>query len=156
MHFGFALDSWSIDLWDVDLLDTDLDLLVGHSLIQTSPVNILFVSRTSSRRLQQNNCSSSKTSRRRICKASSSCLRWRKIVMLKTCWRRFQCMSWRCLQDVLKINKFLLGYIVLPYLDTSFSGSKIRHLFVYGLTIFINLHLLDAKLPIMANFAITL
>ena len=62
-------------------------------------------------------------------------------------------MSSRCVED----QQIFTGiYSFLPYLDTSFSGSKIRHLFVYGLTIFINLHLLDAKLPIMANFAITL
>ena len=30
MHFGFALDSWTIDLWDIDLLDTNLNLLVGY------------------------------------------------------------------------------------------------------------------------------
>ena len=33
----------------------------------------------------------------------------RKIVTLKTCWRRLQDMSWRRLQDVLKTNKCLLG-----------------------------------------------
>ena len=49
MHFGFVLDSWNVDSWDIDLLDTDLDLLVGHGEIQISPVNILFVSKTSSR-----------------------------------------------------------------------------------------------------------
>ena len=49
MHFGFALDSSNINLWDIDLLDIDLDLLVGHGYIQISPVNILFVSKTSSR-----------------------------------------------------------------------------------------------------------
>ena len=52
MHFGFALDSWNIDLWDIDLIDTDLYLFVSHGYIQISPVNILFSSKTSSRRLQ--------------------------------------------------------------------------------------------------------
>ena len=33
----------------------------------------------------------------------------RKIVTLKTCWRRLQDISWRRLQDVLKTNKCLLG-----------------------------------------------
>ena len=33
----------------------------------------------------------------------------RKIVTLKTCWRRLQEISWRRLQDVLKTNKCLLG-----------------------------------------------
>ena len=66
MHFGFALDPWNRDLRDTDLLDTDLDLLAGHGEIQISPVNILFVSKTSSRRLQCNNFLSSKMSSRRL------------------------------------------------------------------------------------------
>ena len=80
-HFGFALDLSDIDLWNIDLLDTHLDLLDT-----ISPVNILFASKTSSRRLGR-----------------------RKIVTLKTCWRRLQDISWRRLQDVLKTNKCLLG-----------------------------------------------
>ena len=51
----------------------------------------------SSRRLQRNNFSSSKTSSRLLqhvfktfCKTSSRRLGRRKIVMLKTCWRRLQ------------------------------------------------------------------
>ena len=48
MHFGFAIDSSDIDLWDTDLLDADLDLL---DINIPSPVNILFVSKTSWRRL---------------------------------------------------------------------------------------------------------
>ena len=48
MRFGFALDSLNIDLWDIDLLDTDLDLLDADI---HGPVNILFVSKTSWRRL---------------------------------------------------------------------------------------------------------
>ena len=48
MRFGFALDSLNIDLWDIDLFDTDLDLLDAYI---HGPVNILFVSRTSWRRL---------------------------------------------------------------------------------------------------------
>ena len=43
MHFGFALDLPGIDLSGIDLLDTRLGLF---------PVNILFVSITSSRHLQ--------------------------------------------------------------------------------------------------------
>ena len=54
-----------------------------------------------------------KTSSRRLRKTSSRRLGRRKIVMLKTCWRRLQGMSWRRLQDVLKPNKCLLG---CPYL----------------------------------------
>ena len=58
MHFGLALNSWNIDLWDIDVLGTDLDLLIDHSLIQISPVNILFVSETSWRHLQDMSCRS--------------------------------------------------------------------------------------------------
>ena len=47
MHFGFALDLSDIDLWNIDLLDTHLDLLDTDI-----PRNILFVSETSSRYLQ--------------------------------------------------------------------------------------------------------
>ena len=47
MHFEFALDSPDIDLWNIDLVDTYLDLRY-----KVVPVNILFVSKTSSRRLQ--------------------------------------------------------------------------------------------------------
>ena len=118
MHFGFTLNSSDIDLWNIDLLDEHLDLVD-----KITPLNILFVSKTfcrhlqdmssrrlqdmpwrclqdvfktSSRRLQRNNFSSSKTS-------------WkRKIVSLKTYWRRLQDMSWRHLEDVLKTNKYLL------------------------------------------------
>ena len=63
----------------------------------------------SSRRLQRNNFSSSKTSSRRLArglenvfKTSSRRLGRRKIVTLKTCWRR--------LQDVLRTNKCLVGH----------------------------------------------
>ena len=63
------------------------------------------VFKTSSRRLQRNNFSSSKTSSRRLCKTSSR----RKIVTLKTCWR--------CLQDVFKTNRCLLGYIGQKFTD---------------------------------------
>ena len=48
-----------------------------------------------------------------VFKTSSRRLGRRKIVTLKTCWRRLQGMSWRRLQDVLKPNKCLLG---CPYL----------------------------------------
>ena len=49
-----------------------------------------------------------------VLKTSSLKKFWRrlgrgKIVTLKICWRRFQGMSWRRLQDVLKTNKCLLG-----------------------------------------------
>ena len=77
------------------------------------------------RRLQCNNCLSFlqdvlrrfqdvlrdvfKTSSKRLCKTSSRRLGRPKILTLKTCWMRFQDMSWRSLQDVFKTNKCLLG-----------------------------------------------
>ena len=96
MHFGFALELSGIDLWNIDLLYTHLDLL------DTDIHSILFFSIVSSRRLQdmslrhrqgmssrslqRNDFSSSKTS----CKMSSRRLRRNKIVTLKKCWRRLQ------------------------------------------------------------------
>ena len=124
MHFGFTLNSSDIDLWNIDLLDEHLDLVD-----KITPLNILFVSKTfcrhlqdmssrrlqdmpwrclqdvfktSSRRLQRNNFSSSKTSSRclqdvlrEVLKKSSRRLGRCKIVTLKTSWRRLQDMSWR-------------------------------------------------------------
>ena len=74
MHFGFALELSDIDLRNADLLDTHLGLLNPKISMQISPVSILFVSikslrglqDMSSRRLQRNNFSSSKTSSRRL------------------------------------------------------------------------------------------
>ena len=76
-----------------------------------------YVFRTFSRRLQDVFCvtffclprSLQDVFARRLCKMSSRRLGRRKIVMLKTCWRRLQDMSWRGLQDVFKTNKCLLG-----------------------------------------------
>ena len=66
---------------------------------------------TSSRRLQD----VFKTSSRRfqdVFKTSSRRLGRRKIVTLKTCWKRLQDMPSRRLQDVLKTNKCLLGCVL--------------------------------------------
>ena len=138
MHFGFALELSDIDLWNTDLLDTHLGLLNPEISIQISPVSILFVSIKSlrglqdmssrhlqdvfsvtifrlPRRLQDVLQEVFKTSSKRLCKTSSRRLGRRKIVTLKTCWRRFQDMSGRRLQDVFKTNKFLLGYHLCFY-----------------------------------------
>ena len=84
----------------------------------------MFVSKTSSRHLQRNNFSSSKTFWRHLarrlddilktfsrclCKTSSRSLGRRKIVTLKTCSRRLQDISWRRFQDVFNTNKCFLG-----------------------------------------------
>ena len=123
MHFAFVLELSNIDLWNIDFLGTHLDLLDT-----VSPVSILFVSVMSSRRLQdmssrhlQNMSSrhvfkiSWKHLQRNIflsSKTSSRLLVRRKIVTLKTCWRRFQDMSWRRLQD-----------------QQMFVGKRLRHRF---------------------------
>ena len=81
------------------------------------------VCKTSWRRLQHNNFSSSNTSWRildvvlKMSREMSSRrlqdvfkrLGRRKIITLKKCWRRPQDMFWRRLQDVFKTNKCLLG-----------------------------------------------
>ena len=46
MHFGFALVPSDTDLWNIDLLDAHLDLLD-----KISQVNMLLVSKKSSKRL---------------------------------------------------------------------------------------------------------
>ena len=126
MHFGFSLDLSDIDLLNVDLLD-HLDL---------------FVFKTSWRRLQSNNFSSSKTSSIRfarclqdVFKTSSRHLWRRRIVTLNTCWRRLQVMSWRRLQDVMKTNKCLLG---LVFNNANVSSSKSKKHFRYFIRFKIN------------------
>ena len=161
MHFGFALDLPDLDLLNIDLLDqryTHLDLLVSitssRHVFNTSSRYFFKTSsrltfKTSSRhvfkkswrRLQGNNFSSSKTSSRRfprclhdVFKTSSRRLGRRKIVTLKTCWRRLQDMSWRRHQDVLKTNKCLLEMIwksirilsAWKINSETFSANKIR------------------------------
>ena len=96
MYFGFALDFSDKDLWDIDFLDKDLDLL-DTDISSKHFVCLQDVFNMSSRRNQHNNFSSSKTS----CEMSSRHFRRRKIVTLKTCWRR--------LRDVLKTNNCLMG-----------------------------------------------
>ena len=84
MLFGFALGSWNIDLLDIDLLDTDLVLLVGHGQIQIFPANILFISKTSSKGLQD-------MSSRRLQDVleDEKLLRWRRAEEVsKTSWRQ--------------------------------------------------------------------
>ena len=106
MHFGFALDPWNIDLRDIDLLDTDLDLLAGHGEIQISPVNILFVSKTSSRRLQSNNFSSSKMSSRRLQDVPQDVFtrRFQDVLGNEKLlpWRRAEDVFKTCLKDIFK------------------------------------------------------
>ena len=89
MLFGFALGSWNIDLLDIDLLDTDLVLLVGHGQIQIFPANILFISKTSSKGLQD-------MSSRRL----QDVLEDEKLLR----WRRVEDVFKTCLEDVLKTS----------------------------------------------------
>ena len=96
MHFGFTSDSWNIDLWDIYLLDIDLDLFVGHGWIQISPVNILFVSKTSWRRLEEMS------------------------------WRHIQGISSRRLEDVLEDEKLLHWRRVEDVFKTSWRLTNIE------------------------------
>ena len=64
MHFGFALALSDIDLLNIDLLDQRYPHL---GLLDTGISSThLLISKMSSRRLQRNNLSSSKTSSRRL------------------------------------------------------------------------------------------
>ena len=101
MNFGSAWELSDIDLWNIDLLDTHLDLLDTdipskyfvsfHSAFKTSSRHVF---NTSSRRLQRNNVSSSKTSSRRLAR----CLQY----VFKTSSRRLQDVFARRLQDFLE------------------------------------------------------
>ena len=98
MHFGFALELSDIDLWNIDLLDTHLDLLDTdipskyfaclHNVFKTSSRHVF---KTSSRHVFKTSSRYVfKTSSRHVFKTSSRRLGRRKIVTLKTCWRRLQ------------------------------------------------------------------
>ena len=91
MHFGFALELSNVDLLNIDLLDTHLDLL-DTDIPSKYFAFLNNVFKTSSRRLQYNNFSSSKTSSRRLARClqnvfrkSSRPLGRRKIFTLKKC-----------------------------------------------------------------------
>ena len=131
MHFGFALVLSDIDLGNIDLLDTHLDLLdtnipsnlfvslqdmlksSSRHLFKTSSIHVF---KTSSRHVFKTSWRDVfKTSSRYLCKTSWRRLGRRKIVTLKTCWRRSEDMSSRRLQDVLKTNNCLLGKYPLSY-----------------------------------------
>ena len=83
--------------------------------LKSLPSKHLLALKTSSTRLQRNNFTSSKTSRRRLenfLKTSSRRLgRW-KIITLKTSSRRLEEISWRSLQTSWRQTKCLLGIYV--------------------------------------------
>ena len=93
MHFRFALD----------LLDT------GISSKHFVCLQDVFKKRSSRHVFKRYSRHVFKTPSRHVFKTSSRLLGRRKIVTLKTCWRRLQDMPWRRLQDILKTNKCLLG-----------------------------------------------
>ena len=132
------IDLWNKGLLDthLDLLSPDKYTVFPVSILFVSikssrrlqGMSSRHLQDMSSRRLQDNSSrhvfrASSrhvfKTSSRHVfqdilktsCKRSSRRLGRRKIVMLKTCWRRLQDISWRRLEDVFKTNKCLLGMI---------------------------------------------
>ena len=81
MHLGFVLGLSDIDLQDMDLSDTDF--LLDKDVASKHFAGLQDVFKISSRRRQRNNFfvfqDVFKTSSRRLP---------RKILMLKTCWRR--------------------------------------------------------------------
>ena len=107
MHFGFALDSADIDLLNIDLLDTHLDLLDTDI-----PVNNLFVTKKSSRRLQDMSSirlqDMSSKSLEDVLSATIFCLPRRLQDVFKMSRemssRRLRKKSSRRLQDVLKTS----------------------------------------------------
>ena len=97
MHFGLALELSDIDLWNIDLLGTHLDLLDTdipskyfvslHSVFKTSS---RYVFKTSWRHVFKTPSVQQFFVFQDVFKTSSRRLGRRKIVMLKTCWRRLQ------------------------------------------------------------------
>ena len=144
MHFGFALELSDIDLWNIDLLDTHLDLLDTdipskyfaclHNVFKTSSRHVFKTSsrhvfKTSSRRLQRNNFSSSKTSSRR---SLSSRLGRRKIITLKTCWRRLQNM-FAGIFPVTSVKKFIYnvtGLAIFHLSEAATGGVLLEKVFL--------------------------
>ena len=134
MRFGFALELSDIDLWNTDLLDTHLDLLSRdkytgipskyfvclHKIFKRSSRHVF---KTSSRRLQRNNFSSSKTSWRRLQDQQMFC--W--VVLLSIC---ASYMSWSKSFVPLKawVGFFILDSVLL-LLKFSFLSSKTHGLF---------------------------
>ena len=102
-----------------------------------------YVFKTSWRRLQCNNFSSSKTSWRcledvlqEVFKTSSKRLGRRKIATLKTCWRRLQNMFWRRLQDQQMFARYTFNFI--PNKHFLFSKTSSRRLEdVFRVTLFV-------------------
>ena len=97
MHFGFPLELSDIDLWNTDLLDTHLDLLSRDKYTGIPSKYFVCLHKIF------------KGSSRHVFKTSSRRLGRRKIVTLKTCWRRLQDLSWGRVEDIFKTNKCLLG-----------------------------------------------
>ena len=82
MHFGFSFKLSNVDLLNIDLLDTHLDLLDTHlDLLDTDIPSkyFAFLQDMSSRRLQRNKFSSSKTSSRRLARCLQN--------VFKTSWK---------------------------------------------------------------------
>ena len=130
MYFGFTLESSDIDLWNIDLLDAHLNLLD----MDIPSKHFVCLQDMSSRRLEEvvsvtifcvpirlqdvlKDVFMTPSRRPRdVFKTFSRRLGRRKIIMLKTCWRRFQDMlyrlfqdmAWRGLHEILKTNKYLL------------------------------------------------
>ena len=100
MHFGFALELSNVDLLNIDLLDTHLDLLdTGipsryfaflHNVFKTSSRHVF---KKSSRRLQRNNFSFSKTSSRRLARCLQNVFKTSLQDVFKTSWKTQNCYA---------------------------------------------------------------
>ena len=113
MYIGLTLDALDIDLWDIVLLETDLNLLdtdipskyfvYSKGVLNTSSSHVL---KPSSRRLQGNNFSSSKTSSRHFTRCFQD-------VFKTWSWKIKKMLQWKRVGDVFKANKCLLGSVLV-------------------------------------------
>ena len=95
--FWIRLDLSAIDMWDIDLSDIDLDLLD-----KDIPNKHFVCPKTSSRRPQCNNFSSSR--------ASSRCLQDVFARSLQDVFEDEKLLRWRRFEDVFKTSKCFQGY----------------------------------------------
>ena len=126
MHFELGSDLSDIDLWNIDLLDThlgllDTDIRSKHfvCLQDVFKTSSRYVFKTSSRRLQRNNFSSSKTSSRRLARCLQDVLEDEKLLR----WRRVEDVFKTCLEEVLKTSSrpTNVSWVTNKLLHRSFS-----------------------------------
>ena len=162
MHFRFALELSDIDLWNTDLLDTHLDLLSPdkykdipsmyfvclHKIFKRSSKHVF---KTSSRHVFMTSLRHIfKTSSRHVFKTFSRRLQNVFARRLQDVLEDVKLLRWRCVEDVFKTNKCLLGignfasgvidaYLSLPSHfniiifthNVQFSFQNIKHTFIF-------------------------